>query len=74
MLLFWDFNKLQFPKKSVMESDTPMEVWLNPDTPWFHHMRKQPEPDGADIKYPVELLHESSPKVFNTINISAERA
>ena len=69
MFVLWDFNKLQFPKKSVMESDTPIEVWLKTDTPWCHHMPKQPEPNGAAIKYPVELLHESSPKVFKTITI-----
>ena len=66
----WDFNKLQFPKKSVME--IPHEAsweWLNPDTPWCHHMPKQPEPNGAVIKYPVELLHGRSPKVFKTITI-----
>ena len=62
-MLLWDFNKLQFPKKSVMDP------WSNPDTPWWHQMPKQPEPNGAIIKHPVELLHWGSPKVFKTIKV-----
>ena len=70
-----DFNKLQLPKKSVME--LPLDAaweWVNPDTPWWHHMPKQPVPNGAIIRYPVELLqHEGSPKVFKTVMIPEQK-
>ena len=70
----FDFNKWQLPKKSAME--LPLDAvweWVNPDTPWTHHMPKQPVRNGAFIKYLVELLHESSPKVFKIITVMQQK-
>ena len=54
---------MELPHDAVWE-------WLNPDTPCCHHMPKQPVPNGAIIRYPVELLqHEGSPIVFKTVMV-----
>ena len=71
-MLLGDFNKLQFPTQSVMElrypDGTPVK---NPNTPWYH-MPKQPAPNGAIIRYQVEVLHWCSPKVFKTVVVKQQ--
>ena len=47
--------------------------WVNPDTLWNHRMPKQRVRNGAWIMYPVEVLHESSPKVFKIITVMQEK-
>ena len=47
--------------------------WVNPDTLWNHRMPKQRVRNGAWIMYPVEVLHESSPKVFKIITVVQQK-
>ena len=47
--------------------------WVNPDTLWNHRMPKQRVRNGAWIMYPVEVLHESSPKVFKIITVMQQK-
>ena len=47
--------------------------WVSPHTLWNHRMPKQRVRNGAWIKYPVEVLHESSPNVFKIITVMQQK-
>ena len=47
--------------------------WVNPDTLWNHRMPKQRVRNGAWIMYPVEVLHESSPKVYKIVSVMQQK-